>query len=429
MFQLIKNNAFIRNVTILISGTTIAQGLMILSAPLLSRLYEPEVFGVFALYSSIIGILSVMMSWHYELVIVLPKQNEDSINVVALSLFLVALMTGMVSVIIFFAKDLIVSLSGTPDLNSLLWWIPISIFSLGIYQIFNYWSIRMKMFKQLSLSQLFRGGSVASTQVSAGFLGMGSAGLIGGQVVGQVTASMILGYQVFRNFSKEILSHINFTTIKKVAIEYKRFPMYSAPQSLTNAISRNIPPILLAVFYGPAMVGFYAMALKLIQMPVNVIGESIRSVLFQRVSENYNNNGNVFSLLVKSTINLVKIAIIPSVILFLFSPKLFYWVLGADWYTAGVYARWMTVWLFFGFINIPAFVTAQTVGLQKYLLIYEIFLLIFRSAALYVGLKFFSAFIGILLFCLIASLFNLLLILGVALFTMKMQKRELNQRG
>jgi len=42
-----------RNVAILIGGTLIAQGLAVVTAPVLSRLYSPADYGVFNLFSSI----------------------------------------------------------------------------------------------------------------------------------------------------------------------------------------------------------------------------------------------------------------------------------------------------------------------------------------------------------------------------------------
>ncbi|WP_042348358.1 lipopolysaccharide biosynthesis protein [Bacillus massiliigorillae] len=427
MLGALKKSEFLKNVAVLISGTAIAQGLMIASSPLLSRLYNPEVFGIFAIYTSIISVLSVIMTWQYDTAIVLPKKEEDGMKVAIFSSYIVIAMTILVFIIMLLFGDFIANLLGITILSSWLWVVPISVCALGFYQILNNWSIRRKRFKRLSTSQLSRSVSVVSTQVSGGFIGLGSIGLIGGQIIGQLMASIILGYQVWKDDRREILQANNNNTMGVLARKYKNFPLYSVPQSLLNAVSRNIPPFLLAFFYGPGVVGFYALSLKLVQIPADVIGESIRNVFFQKASEHYNENGKIRSLMIRATCYLALIAIIPAIIVICFGPQIFSLILGNQWYTAGEYAKWMVVWLFFGFINIPAFVVAQIVGLQKHLLIYEVCLLFFRSAALFIGLKFYNALTGIMLFCIVAGGFNLLLIAGVIFLIKKIELYQMQK--
>lgn len=56
-----NKKSFAFDVLTLTGGTTLAQILTILSFPVLARLYQPENFGVWALYSSITGIISVII--------------------------------------------------------------------------------------------------------------------------------------------------------------------------------------------------------------------------------------------------------------------------------------------------------------------------------------------------------------------------------
>ena len=69
---------FGRNVLTLMTGTTIAQAIPIAISPILTRIYTPEDFGVFALYISISTIFAVIVTGRYELAIMLPKKNKDA---------------------------------------------------------------------------------------------------------------------------------------------------------------------------------------------------------------------------------------------------------------------------------------------------------------------------------------------------------------
>ncbi len=53
---------FSRNVLTLMTVTTIAQAIPIAISPILTRIYTPEDFGVFALFLAILGVFSVVAS-------------------------------------------------------------------------------------------------------------------------------------------------------------------------------------------------------------------------------------------------------------------------------------------------------------------------------------------------------------------------------
>ncbi len=72
------NTDFSKHIITLVTGTGIAQDITFLSAPLLSRFYEPEDFTVFALFSSTASIASVVATTRYELAIPLTKDELDA---------------------------------------------------------------------------------------------------------------------------------------------------------------------------------------------------------------------------------------------------------------------------------------------------------------------------------------------------------------
>lgn len=63
---------------VLVGGTTGAQLLAVLAAPLLTRLYTPEDFGLLAVYASLLGLIAVIASLRYELAIPLPTDDTEA---------------------------------------------------------------------------------------------------------------------------------------------------------------------------------------------------------------------------------------------------------------------------------------------------------------------------------------------------------------
>ena len=90
--QLMKSNVFssifLKNVSKLALGTGIAQLITILISPVLTRLFLPEQYGIFALYVSLITILSVFSTCRYEFAIVLPKSKRRAEELYFLSISL-----------------------------------------------------------------------------------------------------------------------------------------------------------------------------------------------------------------------------------------------------------------------------------------------------------------------------------------------------
>jgi len=66
-------------------------------------------------------------------------------------------------------------------------------------------------------------------------------------------------------------------------------------------------------------------------------------------------------------------------------------VFGVEWQLAGVYAQWLSLWLFFQYVNKPAVSAIPALRLQKGLLIYEVFSTGTKVLALYLGYTVFKS--------------------------------------
>ena len=86
--KLKPKSEFSRNVLTLMTGTTIAQAIPIAISPILTRIYTPEEFGIFALYMAFISIGAAIVTGKYEMAILLPKRNEYAKYLVVISIFL-----------------------------------------------------------------------------------------------------------------------------------------------------------------------------------------------------------------------------------------------------------------------------------------------------------------------------------------------------
>jgi len=163
--KLKPKSEFSRNVLTLMTGTTIAQAIPIAISPILTRIYTPEDFGVFALYMSIASIVAVVATGRYELAIMLPKKDEDALNIIALSMIIAFFVSFITFLIVFLFNAQITSLLGNPEISNWLYFIPITVLLTGIYQSFNYWSNRKKQYRRLATSRVIQSGTTATTNL------------------------------------------------------------------------------------------------------------------------------------------------------------------------------------------------------------------------------------------------------------------------
>ncbi|MFN8547711.1 MAG: oligosaccharide flippase family protein [Candidatus Eisenbacteria bacterium] len=388
------------------TGTAAAQAVTLLLAPVLSRLFTPAHFGLLVLFTSTIGIIAEVASGAYELAVVLPKEDDDAANVLAVSCGLV-LVTALLSLIaVLIGGDWIAVRLGNAEIAPFLIWTPLSLLALGWGRTLGFWSTRRKQFRRISVSEVTRSVGAAGTQTVSGFAHVGSAGLIGGRVAGDLAASLLLAAWIWGEDRARLISAIGWRRMKEVAARYSDFPKFSLPQGLMNSVSQNVPVFLLTSLFDSGVVGYYAMAHRLLYLPSRFLGQSVRQVFLQRAAEAEAHGEQLYPLLRKATFGLVALGLAPALIVVVGGAPLFRLTLGEQWGDSGRYAAWMTLWLFFAFVNPPAMSITQVVRKQHWLLWYDGVLLIARCVALYTGAKLGGALGAVACFSVVGGVMN-----------------------
>lgn len=418
LIHYLKNSSFVRNMSIVMSGTAIAQIIGFALTPIISRLFTPSDFGLFGSFTAVLSVVVAGVTLQYSTAIMLPKKDENAANVFAVSMLSIFIITLVGLLLAYVFSDWLLGLLKAPDSKWLLWFLPLGVFVSGINQSFQAWCIRRKAFKKTASSQMIRAGAVGTLQIVSGLFRHGGGGLIAASVTANGIASLNLSHQVF--FTDKLLfkNSLAWNRIRRLAVEYRDFPIYAATQNVMNALSQGLPVLLLAHFYGIAIAGAYAFGIRLLNVPMNFVLTALRQVLFQKASETFNHGGRLWPLFVKLTAGLFAVALVPSLILFIWSPQIFSFLFGSEWYTAGIYARWLIIWIIPGFCNVPSILFAKILRKQKQLFFYEIFGLLGRSATLIIGGYFFLAINTVILFSVFGFILNSILILwiGVSLF-------------
>lgn len=178
-------NSCAKSVITLMTGTGFAQALPIALAPILTLLYTPEDFRMFALYASLCAMLTALVTGKYDLAIVVPKYEREAINLVALALLLSFSISLLLVVLLLVGDCTIVTLLGHPAIGPWLYLVPCATFILGCCYALKFWANRHGQYKSIAVSRAVQSGSAGTVQLIAGLSRVGLAGLIIGQLIGQ----------------------------------------------------------------------------------------------------------------------------------------------------------------------------------------------------------------------------------------------------
>ena len=402
----VRRSSFIKNVAVLISGTAAGQAVIILAAPVLSRLYSPTAFGVLSVIVAVSGPISTMASFKYELAIVLAKDDKDAANLFVLSFALVFIISALTLLAIPFAGDWIAEEMERPTAAPLMIWIPASVFFLGLFNVILFWSNRRKDYIRTSVSLLSRSVGTVAMQVLFGVLDKGAKGLIVGRVFGVALAAAVLGFKPLMREWRLIASSFDFARMRALARQHDHFPKYNAPREGIVSLSASVPSIFLALLFSPAAAGLYWFTVRLMEAPTTLIGIAVRRVFFERAAKALHAEERIFPLLMQATAGLAALGVIPVLVIVIEGPALFDLAFGDEWRGAGVYARWLTIWWYSSFCYVASAALIPVFHLQRLFFGIEIVGVFLRAAAIGAAVIFGGDELAIALYSIAGFLLN-----------------------
>jgi len=406
---------FVSNVTVVASGTAAAQVIAMAFAPLITRIYGAEAFGLLGVFNALVAILAPVAALTYPIAIVLPKEDREARALARLSLFTAIAVSCAATVVLLVGGEWLLALLDSEIIAPYLMLVPLSMLFSALLQIAHQWLIRKKRFDVRA-----KIAAIQAFVLNAAKTGIGLINPVAGVLVvlstlgnGLHAAMLWLGIRKSRSLvNTPAREEKRQTSLKKLAIEYYDFPLYRAPQLFLNAISQSLPVLMLASFFGPASAGFYTLCKTVLGMPSQLVGQAVADVFYPRITEAYHRREDLTRLILRTTIALAAVGLVPFAIVVVFGPQLFSFVFGREWITAGEYGRWLALWLFFGFLNRPSVAAIATLSIQGFFLLFELISVGARIAALAVGFFVFNTDISaVALFALTGVVLNIGLVL------------------
>lgn len=344
----LSQSVFLRSVLILAGGTALGQGIVVLFAPILTRIYTPADFGALATFASIISVVAVVLSLRYEQAIVLPDQRREAITLLGLSLSLVFALSLAIATVFWIKRDVLLRLGGFhPDF---LWLLPLGLIGAGLYQAMSFWALRVQAFERIARTRLIQGLGLILTQLGLGLAGLGSVGLLVGEVVGRVGGSWSLMLLVKGISLRELF---DLQQMLYVAKRYLRFPLYNAWAALLNTLSLQLPFLMLPSLFSNDVAGFFSLAYRVLGLPSYLVGQAVGQVFLSRAATLKSVPEELARLTTRTALGLLALGIAMFTIIAIGGAELFALFFGKSWRQAGVYAQIMAPWYMLWLVSSP----------------------------------------------------------------------------
>lgn len=378
----------LRNILTVVSGTAGAQAITMAFMPVITRIYGPEAYGVLGTFLSVTLMLIPIAALTYPIAIVLPKRDGDARGLVRLSLIIAVLLAALTALLLQTYGSWLVEKADVAIIEPYLMLIPLVMFSGAALEIAQQWLFRTQRFRITASVAVGNSLLFNSIRTVAGLIQSSALMLVCTTALQQALHASMLGLAMWRAKKPDANAEKSEQApsgLVDLARRHSDFPLFRAPVMLINAVSQHMPTLVLAIYFGPAAAGFFALGKQVLSMPTNLIGKSVGDVYYPRITRAVQDGEAITAMLVKATSALALVGLVPFALVIVAGPMLFTWVFGAQWQVAGEFARWLALAEFFIFISRPCVVAVPAMALQKRFLLFEIVSTTLRICALFAG--------------------------------------------
>ena len=366
----------LRGIASIVTGSIAGQTLVLLSYPLLTRIYDPGDFGLLTVFTSVVSMIALASTASLEVAIPLPTEDRDAAAVAWAGLVLVtatALLTAGVGVV---AAAPVAALLGVPRLAGYWYLVSLTVLALGAYMVLSNWMVRDRSYGALGRRNLLQGVGQVAAQLGLGVIGLRPVGLLLGLGAGRLAA---LGGLLSPS---GLLSQPwpGLSALSGAVRRFRRFPLLAMPSTVINSAGLEVPLLLIAALYGDTRAGLLGLAVRVISGPSTVIGQAVHQVFAGESSVAIREARGTLGPTVRTSVRrLLLVGVLPAAVLVIGGPALFELIFGAEWTEAGEYARLLAPAFLAQFAVIPVSATLFLLQRQEQELAWVVFRLLLTA--------------------------------------------------
>ena len=252
--------------TTLALGTGAGQVILLLLAPLLSRLYTPAAFGVFASAAAVCALIGPIATLKLESVVALEANEKYVGAATRLALLAVATCSSLVGILLCLLTWLGASRTGI----SMQWeWglaVPPTVMVAGVWLVLVQTALRRRNYNLIASSGVLQCFGTGASQLALSLVTRTGGGLLWGSVLGRS-----IGIVALARVDSRWLRRPHAGTYPALLRRYRSFPLVFAPSAVLNALGLQLPLLLILLWFGPYEAGLLALTQRVIMTPSMVL--------------------------------------------------------------------------------------------------------------------------------------------------------------
>ena len=320
------------------SGAILGRVISILSMPLITRLYDPEDFGIFSVCLSLVMIISPFLTFKYILAIPLPSNDGSALNLLAIASLLLLVMTSIASISMVLFKEEIFYTFSIEYLIDWWWLIIIGSVSTSAYEALKLWATRKRSYKLMARSHFEQSIVAAIIKVVLGLMVILPFGLLFAHIFSQLLATIRMIHGSWNGIRVQ-LNKLRFKRMIIVANYYRSFPIWRLTSQLLLVISTQAPLLFFASIYDVEITGQFGLANSVMAIPVAVVGQSLASALYGESANSLRSqDANIYQIALSLQKRLLILSFFPTLVIIIFGEILFSYIFGIEWQQAGLFA-------------------------------------------------------------------------------------------
>ena len=357
---------------VLATGSAGAKVVGLLLTPVITRIYSPEDFGIFAMFVTVLALITPFVTLRYAITIPLPKKTGLAVNLLVLCFGITILVTLITSFLFWAFGGWVFTFFSVPELTPYWWLIPIAVLGIGLYETLSYWATRVKQFVILAKTKFTRSLAGNLVKIALGLFHLKPTGLLFGHIVSQAAGCA----SIFFRSKNVIIKNVRYVTQSRLLFLsrwYINFPKYQIGSRFLLAISAQAPLFFMITLFDAGATGQLSIALVVLAAPMALIGDSVGKAYFAEISEiGSKEPAKIENITIKVTKRLFALSLLPFLILLTASPFVFPIVFGQEWVQAGWFTSVLSFSLLSQFVSSPVVNTLSVFRKEDYYLIINV---------------------------------------------------------
>ncbi|MDP3745379.1 MAG: oligosaccharide flippase family protein [Methylotenera sp.] len=365
----------------------LGQLMIFVATPILSRIYTPEQFGLFAIFMSVVALVTSVIGLRYESLIHIVK-DQEVINVILLAFFSMLVMMLLVIMVIWLGIPQLFF----PPINNLgkhIWAIPISVAAGFMLILVNFITLRKNNF---TANFILRTLQPMFYIILAIFLYRGD--LVLAQAFSLVVAAFCGVLYVSRDFGG-----FNLRSIVALAIRFKKYPTILTFTTLLDAAALSLPIFFISFTYGHEVTGNFSQLQRLAGAPILLASAALGQIFFKYSGEHFRAGETSKLLMWKIVKFLALTALILLILLIFIGEPLLALFLGENWRVDTVFLLLVTIPLYAKTVVSPITTIFLTHHRLNLVIKWQSYYFLSTLTVLYLTTKFLKLEIFLLIFC------------------------------